>query len=232
MKNLSSFNSLNPVETRSIIVHLPINVQSFQNYKKPDFNSKGNDTFNPASVDLDFKTTSFHIYNDNEIPMIVHKKNDRYSITNSTPMYQQYYKNPIYQNTNQCSIHCWHCVKEINEKPIGIPIKIKNGEYVVKGIFCCFPCALIYNYQSPNNSHIIQERESLLRLMYQEMTKKNPDSVDYAPVKECLKFFGGNLSHEQFHNHKYDEIKIIEHPMTPIPTVIEEYFPSKTFVST
>lgn len=225
MKNLSTFNSLNPVETRSIIVHLPINVQSFQNYKKP----QGNDSFNPASVDLDFKTTSFHIFDDNEIPMIVHKKDERFSVTNSAPMFHQYFQSSCTQN--QCAIHCWHCVREINKNPIGIPVKLKNDEFVVRGIFCCFPCALVYNYQSPNNSHVIQQREALLRLMYHRMTKKNPEELTYAPIRESLKFFGGNLSHEQFHNHKFDEVNIVENPMTPIPTVIEEYFPSKTFVT-
>lgn len=187
--------SIMDLNCKSIIVHLPIDLTHEQHY----------DAFNPESFNLHAKSE-----------LAAEFEQDRFEedkcVTEITA--QQFFDSDIQSRV----VHCWHCVREITSKPCGIPVRFENDVFFVKGLFCCFNCALTYNFNSNELDCVIQERESLLRMMC-----KNQE-LHYAPPRESLLMFGGNLTLEEFHSIQ-NHVRVIEFPMVPLVTHIEEVNP-------
>ena len=107
----------------------------------------------------------------------------------------QNFKDKKFLETKVC---CWHCCHTFKNMPCGIPINYKKNLFYVKGIFCSFNCALTYNNNSNENENIIQERESLIYLLYKKINNVKNIDLKYAPEKEVLEMFGGKLTIEEF----------------------------------
>jgi hypothetical protein len=73
-----------------------------------------------------------------------------------------------------------------------------NGEWSVTGNFCSWECAKTYNRDYKNDMDK-NSRYALLTAMYTEFTG-NPNTILFAPPRECLSVFGGNMSINEYRN--------------------------------
>ncbi len=125
-----------------------------------------------------------------------------------------------------CPIRCWQCFHSIEDKACGIPRKYRNGTFYMTGFFCTFNCALRYNYEMTGSENRLQERESLIRMMYRMSLGPDETFVPlvYAPPREALKIFGGCLTTEEYRkNNSY--CRMIYEPSIPISAHFEANTP-------
>ena len=128
------------------------------------------------------------------------------------------FKDKKYFKTDIC---CWHCCHKFDNMPCGIPLSYEDGNFNTKGVFCSFNCALTYNYNSKECENQIQERESLLYLMYKKINSVKEVNLKYAPEKETLKMFGGTLTIKEFRKNQNTYIMVYP-PMLSIIPQLEE----------
>ena len=103
---------------------------------------------------------------------------------------------------------CYHCCHQIEGKPLGLPYKkLENEKYKCSGQFCSFPCMKTYSLEL--NDSYKNERFTLIGQMFYESTGNT--GCQFAPRREQLKIFGGNLSIKEFRIKSQD---------TPIPKLI------------
>jgi hypothetical protein len=219
---------------KSIIVHLPIDINLFTNENKlyvNDFlNYESRINFEePTGYNIDsmdnnslLKLKEEDIANNEEKDEIEYKLYDNKKLIskkiNNIMVDFINFKNQKYFNTNIC---CWWCCHKFENIPCGIPISYDEKIFNLKGCFCSFNCALSYNYNEKININKIQERESLLRMMYKKIHNTDVDDLEYAPDKESLKMFGGHLSIDEFRSNK-KIYNIIYPPMSYIIPQLEE----------
>ncbi len=209
-------NAIQEIQEKTIIIHLPIDLTTMQNYKDPQEN-------NPQSYNLQESNRfnkSFVENNNLKQYLFVNSKGKKFKCINTELISNKYYEK---EKDDVCSIHCWHCFCKILGKPIGLPIKYENSRFHIKGFFCSFNCMLTFNYYSLEFDNIIQERESLIRMLHKK-TAPGDATPTYAPIREVLKIFGGTLSYDEFHTTKSD-IQMIYYPVVPIVCYIEENCP-------
>lgn len=233
-------HNLDEMQSKNIIVYLPIDLTYMYYYKQPpqEFNNYSptkaqNDIqeFNPQSFNLHSPNINIDstVHDDSKIIFIDKQKKYTKNITKliSVQYYYKYTDPPI--PTDVCNICCWYCSDKIQTVPCGIPVKYENCKFYVKGFFCDFNCALSYNFYSNEFETVIQERESLIRMLYKVCHPNgNADEVTYAPIRESLKIFGGTLSYEEFHKNN-KTVNFITQPMVPLMCFIEENYPENNF---
>jgi len=215
------------IETRSIIVHLPIDLTGFVNAMSMDTNSNSNFEFESFDLqdNMNFENNVQNIENTftqaPEYNLITEEKTFTRKISNILMEFEDL-ENRQELMTNIC---CWHCCHNFTNSPIGIPQRYVDDKFHVKGIFCSFNCALTHNYNSTDIESVIQEREALLRLMYKknaQLTNSyDNEKLIYAPPKESLKKFGGSLTIEEFRKNG-KVINVIYPPMISIIPQLEE----------
>ena len=119
---------------------------------------------------------------------------------------------------SKSEIKCWHCCRNFDTRPIGLPRKIRQSRkfkdkiiFYLKGCFCSFSCAKIYNYQR-EPAGVWEKQESLLNLYYRK--SGNRGMIHESPIKEVLIDFGGSIP-----SSKYDKIinekKIVRYDFPP-----------------
>jgi len=220
------------IEMKSIIVHLPIDIQAYEEKNNKIFE---NDflNYNPQVFDepqaYDFQDDMMAIHPEKVDNLLDEKMEDiEYKIINNEQTMIKKINNIMleFQNFNdkkffQTDICCWHCCHKFDNMPCGIPLFLDNNIFHVKGVFCSFNCALTYNYNSRENENIIQERESLLYLLYKRIHDVKHVELKHAPEKETLKMFGGSLTIEEFraNNNIYT---MVYPPMLSIIPQLEE----------
>lgn len=222
---------LKKIESKTIIVHLPIDLTDIQNYKHNDFCQKKNNTednFNPQSYNLQLQNTHHCITH--KLP--TNEPNRRFKFCSegqtfekriTKPISDQYYESTNPKN-NKCSLHCWHCSREILWTPSALPVKFENEKFSVKGFFCTLNCALTFNFYSAESESVIQEREGFIHMMHNLCYPHCTEKLNYAPPREALKMYGGTLSYEEFHqNNKI--VNILHVPKVPLLCSIEENIP-------
>ena len=244
------------MERKSIIVHLPIDltihkpnstsvfntISEKQEEKKnelptsPLFNSIPNSEkkINEVkSFDFDNVTETCN-YNSNWKNLSSSKTKQEYKIISEGIEYDKKtiqiilvkYYNEFKNKIVSYPVHCWHCFHKIQDKPYGIPQKYENETFYLKGFFCSFNCALTYNYNLPESERSIQEKESLIRMLYKMSIKgkseeKLQKTLQYAPPREALKIFGGHMTIEEFRkNNNY--VDIIYEPSVPLVSYLDE----------
>ncbi len=121
-------------------------------------------------------------------------------------------------------VHCHHCCHKFKTKPCGIPKFIDDDNiFHVTGIFCSFNCALTFNNNSNEYENVIQERESMLYLLYRECNEF--EKLDYeirpAPERETLKMFGGPLTIEEFRKN-VSTYTVVHPPLISLLPQLEE----------
>ena len=90
---------------------------------------------------------------------------------------------------------CFWCAGCFEGRPVVLPTLEENGLYKVYGNFCTLSCSLSYLLNEQVDPQVRWERQALLHRMYSQTSSINP-----APPRESLKFFGGSLTHEQYRN--------------------------------
>jgi len=243
-KQIYNLNNLQEIHAKSkeiieksILVHLPINIKDFEknNNKMFEHSFLNYDPLNnldagiPQGFDLgtDFSTMNVepelidttHQQNaqGSEYKLIDNNKNISKKINNIMMEFSNFNDKKFFQ-TDIC---CWHCCHKFESMPCGIPHSIEEGLFKTKGVFCSFNCALTYNYNSKQSENQIQERESLLYLMYKRIHNVKEVELKYAPDKETLKMFGGILTIEEFRQNQNTYVMVYP-PMLSIIPQLEE----------
>lgn len=106
-------------------------------------------------------------------------------------------------NTSLC---CWHCTRFFDRSPIAIPYYKNKNTYLLQGCFCSFQCALAWNDNHKSVDNEQQDRELLLRELFEECGGKG--KLFPAPDKENLYKFGGMMSDKDFDDAIDNKIKI------------------------
>ena len=91
------------------------------------------------------------------------------------------------------SAACFWCAGTFDGCPVVLPTQEEHTLYTVYGNFCTLSCGLSYLLHEQLDPQVRWERQALLHRMYKQATPIQP-----APPKESLRFFGGELSHEQY----------------------------------
>jgi hypothetical protein len=123
---------------------------------------------------------------------------------------------------SKTDIKCWHCTHNFNNPPCFIPDKYINGNFYVFGCFCSFNCASTYNLEILNDARV-KIRQSLILILFHKIFGNNKTLV-YAPKKELLKDYGGNLTINEFRKTfmvSDKEYKLNIPPMIPLVYEIE-----------
>lgn len=120
-------------------------------------------------------------------------------------------------------IKCWWCCHNFDNIPIGVPIKIYDNIFHLKGCFCSFNCCLSY---VTDNKHLYRYDviyPNIKSLRAKLTNKRLNDTLNPAPPRECLNIFGGELSIENFRSINDDYIfKRVNYPMKIIVEQIEK----------
>ena len=93
-------------------------------------------------------------------------------------------------------IACFWCAHGFKSQPCIIPEREEKGVYRVYGNFCSPSCAMAYILQESLDSHVRWERVSLLHRIYSKAYESG--RIFPAPLRDCLKLFGGPMTIEQF----------------------------------
>jgi len=93
-------------------------------------------------------------------------------------------------------VACFWCAHGFKGQPCVIPEREEKGVYRVYGNFCSPSCAMAYILQESLDSHVRWERVSLLHRIYSKAYESG--RIFPAPLRDCLKLFGGPMTIEQF----------------------------------
>ena len=155
---------------------------------------------------------------------IDNKQNINKKVSNIMMEFADFDKKSFFR-TNVC---CWHCCHSFTDTPVGIPLSYENGIFNVKGVFCSFNCASTYNFNDRLSESEIQERESLMHLMYRKTHDVKEVDIKKAPAKECLKMFGGLLEIEEFRTNTMTYDLVFPPALCIIPQLEEIKFLGKS----
>jgi hypothetical protein len=93
-------------------------------------------------------------------------------------------------------VACFWCAHEFKNQPCVIPEREEKGVYRVYGNFCSPSCGMAYLLQESLDTHVRWERVSLLHRVYSKAYETG--RIFPAPLRDCLKLFGGPMTIEQF----------------------------------
>jgi hypothetical protein len=117
----------------------------------------------------------------------------------------------------------WDC-HTFDTVPIAIPKKYVNGIFYLYGIFCDFPCAAKYLFNSNKSIAEKQEEFALLNLLKTKLTGNNK-KIEMAGPRETLTLFGGYKDIVKFRSVDSIENKtynLIEYPLISLVPTVEE----------
>jgi hypothetical protein len=123
---------------------------------------------------------------------------------------------------DKTNIKCWNCTHNFDGPPCFIPDNFINGFFYVFGCFCSFNCAATYNLEILNDSRS-KTRYSFILLLFHKIFGKN-QSLNYAPKKEMLEDYGGEMTIKEYRDSFLSmgkEHKISIPPMIPLLYEIE-----------
>lgn len=132
------------------------------------------------------------------------------------------------------NINCWWCCHNFDNIPIGLPIKLYNNFYYLKGCFCSFNCSLAYLNDNKYKYKYDYIHSNLKSLRAKLTDKILNDELLPAPPRECLSIFGGELSIDNFRtfNKNNDRIFLrVNYPMKIITEQIENLSFTKPVVN-
>ncbi len=161
-------------------------------------------------IDNSSTLSSINSFNNNLIQK--QEDNEKYMKKIDDTIYQIFaeYVDEWPAKTDVC---CWWCCHTFETLPVGIPVNIKNDNFLVRGIFCSFPCLNTYN-----RIHNFTTKTYLIKALYSKLsgTSIYSKSLSYAPPREMLKMFGGTMSIDDFRNINTvnKTFQMIKYPMT------------------
>lgn len=222
------------IVNKSIIVHLPIDIKMFEQENNKIFEQDylNYNTHINLEEPLGFELNGNTLMNieQEQVENLIEQTNEQkeYTIKDNNRMVVKKINNVMIEFTNfkdqkffRTDICCWHCCHKFNSMPCGIPHSYEDGIFNILGVFCSFNCALTYNYDSKINENDIQERESLLYMMYKKINNVKEIDLPYAPEKQTLKMFGGLLTIEEFRKNQ-NVYSMVYPPMLSIIPQLEE----------
>ena len=111
-----------------------------------------------------------------------------------------YSENSLNEYIQDKSYNCWNCCHPINNL-FSIPLKYENNKFYIYGDFCCLGCTMRYIIDNYKNKELWNKYE-LFNLYYR---KKYGENIEFniPPNRLSLKFFGGNLSIDDYRKEKY-----------------------------
>ena len=113
------------------------------------------------------------------------------------------------------SAACFWCAGTFEGCPVVLPTQEEYGLYTVYGNFCTLSCGLSHLLHEQVDPQVRWERQALLHRMYKQVVPIHP-----APPKESLRFFGGELSHDQYRSIiEKKQIRIDSH-LPPIISIL------------
>lgn len=119
----------------------------------------------------------------------------------------------------------WDCCK-FKDSYGALVNYIKDGIYEVNDYFCSFECALAYNlYYLRDNE--VSERKTLTIRLFKELYKNKDIKLlpKEAPPRECLIYFGGTMTIDEFRDnliHINREYIVYYPPMRPSNIIVEQ----------
>jgi len=117
------------------------------------------------------------------------------------------------------SIWCFNCCHPFENDPIHLPLrKLVNGDWQVYGNFCSWECMKTYNRDYKHDMDK-NARYSLISLFYYDLTEQT-SHIDFAPPRESLSVFGGNLNIEEFRKNN-NKIEIVYYPLVHSEPITE-----------
>ena len=117
------------------------------------------------------------------------------------------FRHPIFSYTEDITwppdswrdFHCWHCSVKLCEVETPVPLAQEKDEasqkFTVYGLFCGFPCAKTYLYESQPWS--CGDKVLLLEILASDVYGLT-EPITPAPPRQRLKFYGGDLSYAEF----------------------------------
>lgn len=120
-------------------------------------------------------------------------------------------------------VYCYWCCHGFNTRPLGMPVKHKNGKFLLSRNYCSWNCMIAHLFQM--KEYDMYEKYQLINYMYSKIYDCPPVKIRPAPAREVLKVFGGILSIEEFResalllNKTYE---VMYPPMTSMIPQIEE----------
>ncbi len=105
--------------------------------------------------------------------------------------------------TDWPNIHCWHCCHSLDAPPVPLANEqdTSTQRYVCYGVFCSFNCAKGYLFETQPWS--AGDKLLLLEEMAKSVFLVSGEIIP-APPRQRLRFFGGDLSIEEFRaDHRY-----------------------------
>lgn len=117
---------------------------------------------------------------------------------------------------DKTDVYCWWCCHPFDTSPCTLPVKHDSlrNRFTFTGIFCSWNCTKAYNFEMNDNRKY--ERSSLITFLIQQLYGiTEAIHIKPAPLRQCLKMFGGYMSIEDFrNNHKTVDsyhINLIKH---------------------
>ena len=226
----------------NMVAHLPLRNNDINKILNNKIVDEPNDNY--FNITIDNNTTSSNVNVNNKcLNCIKYKqnindlseeikimKNNLYHEIDKDVNNSIYQSRVLFHNINNLKwaestdIACWWCCHQFDNTPIGIPeYKIKNKFYLY-GCFCSFNCMLSYNIDI--NDSKIWDRQTNIYILKNIIDKDNNYIINPAPPRQCLKFFGGNLSILEYRKSFFilnKEYRYLLPPMMSIISSIEEY---------
>jgi hypothetical protein len=95
----------------------------------------------------------------------------------------------------QSDAACFWCCHTFTHRPVILPIRDTGEHLLVTGNFCSPECATAYLFDMRQDSHTRWEQFALLHRIYGEACH---GTIYPAPVRNCLKLFGGSLTIQEY----------------------------------
>lgn len=115
---------------------------------------------------------------------------------------------------DKTNIKCWHCTHNFDGPPFFIPDSYINGYYYVFGCFCSFNCAASYNLRILNDARSKTRHSLILRLFHSIFGARK--TLTYAPRKEMLKDYGGEMTIKEYRDTFMSLGKDYKMPLPPM----------------
>jgi hypothetical protein len=112
--------------------------------------------------------------------------------------------------------YCMWDTCTFTHKSIGIPtsFNLNKKEYMSIGCFCSTSCAAAFNATDCRiSSHVKFERNALINMLHDDISNQ---LLKFAPSRECLNRYGGNLTIEQFRKSNATKSYIVYPPFRQI----------------
>ena len=224
----------NEKEYNNLIIHLKIS----SNYNNKDIIVEPYDTFkNYSKIDKLNKTQTTYKKNESKSESKNDIKSENFlkkynNVSISVNLYDTFKSFLAFDNNwpIQSDIYCMWCVHPFDNIPCGIPTKMVNNKFYLKGCFCSFNCAAAYIFDK--QEYNMWDEYSLLNLLAKKILKiKN--NIKLAPPRETLKIFGGILDIDEYRNklnNIHVDYKLNIPPMIAVIPKIEEKIINDNYV--